>query len=452
MVSGRLKYPKKNRLEYVFLIIGLVFGFAYMLLQPIFIEPDSSFHFESATYLSNTVVDRGSLGFHGEDYQQNFDYFTSEYRQGDYFTKFFKTKLPTTAKENVQDKRVVGHKWQHDLMHVIPAIGIKAAYMIYPSIGVMTIGGRLFNLIFYLLTLFFIIKKLKAYKLIFVMVSVTPTVIQFATSLSYDCYNYIACAFMTATLINIAFDIGKERTVKLRHFLGRLAAPSLMLYFAKMNAKLLYLVAIGILIYLLLDAHNIHISKSTKKKVAILVSFLGTSLFIMKYHRVFGLIAKKIFYTILEPNYKILSTEIIGGTIGSIPLWFYAIQFFVFALVLLGSKEILASWFSYLCLSIAVLNLVAINLSYAISPSFTDRVITGAQGRYYTSFILLLAPVAARIGSRYIKTSEKWVKQLAFSVSVLALILNLSIISVKFYHLQVPADQFRSDVNSMILK
>ena len=44
---------------------------------------------------------------------------------------------------------------------------------------------------------------LKAYQMIFTIISVTPIAIQFATSLSYDCYNYVALAWLSATLINL---------------------------------------------------------------------------------------------------------------------------------------------------------------------------------------------------------------------------------------------------------
>ena len=51
-----------------------------------------------------------------------------------------------------------------------------------------------------------------------------------------------------------------------------------------------------------------------------------------------------------------------------------------------------------------------------------------------------------------ILVSGKMLKRLVISISVLALIFNLSIISVKFYHLKVPAGRFRSDIESVIFK
>lgn len=50
-------------------MIALVAGLIFTVAQPLFIEPDSSYHFDKSSYLSNTVVDRSKIGFPAEDYQ-----------------------------------------------------------------------------------------------------------------------------------------------------------------------------------------------------------------------------------------------------------------------------------------------------------------------------------------------------------------------------------------------
>lgn len=116
------------------------------------------------------------------------------------------------------DKRALGTKWYKDIMHIIPALGIKLGHMIYPSIGSMVLVARLFNLIFFSISMYFIIKKLKAYQMIFTIISVTPIAIQFATSLSYDCYNYVALAWLSATLINLAVELKENKPILLKDF------------------------------------------------------------------------------------------------------------------------------------------------------------------------------------------------------------------------------------------
>ena len=122
--------------------------------------------------------------------------------------------------------------------------------------------------------------------------------------------------------------------------------------------------------------------------------------------------------------------------------------------MLLSAKEIrVPNWFAWACLAVAVVNLLGVNLQFAVMPAFGEKVITGSQGRYFTSFILLLMPIFSLVANKgLILVSGKMLKRLVISISVLALIFNLSIISVKFYHLKVPAGRFRSDIESVIFK
>ncbi len=445
---------KQFKPENIFLVLVSIFGLAYTFIQPLFIEPDSSYHFEHVTYISNTVVNRASLGFDGEDYQHQFDYFTSEYRKGTYYTKFFKTKLPVVAKDTVQDKRVIGSNWLNDVQHIVPALGVKFARLFYSSIGAMVIGGRLFNLIFFSLSLYFIIKKLKAYQLLFALVSLSPTVLQFATSLSYDCYNYVAFAYMTATLVNIAVDLQEKGRLTVAGMASRLALPSLVLFFSKSNSKLLYLLVLALFMHWGIKQANLYLSRRKSCFLGLGTVGLGCLLFLVKYHQQLELIFRKFFYTLLEPNYAILSTEILGGTAGNVPLWFFAIEVIGIVFLLLSAKEIrVPNWFAWACLAVAVVNLLGVNLQFAVMPAFGEKVITGSQGRYFTSFILLLMPIFSLVANKgLILVSGKMLKRLVISISVLALIFNLSIISVKFYHLKVPAGRFRSDIESVIFK
>lgn len=456
MQGPEILLKKTNRLkcENIFLILSVVFGLAYTLFQPIFIEPDSSYHFEHVTYISNTVVDRGSLGFNGEDYQQNFDYFSSENRNGTYFQKFFKTKLPVVNKEKVQDKRVIGSTWLNDIKHVIPAVGVKISRVIYPSIAIMVIGGRLFNLIFFILSLYFIIKYLKGYQLLFTVISVSPTVIQFATSLSYDCYNYVAFAYMAATLINIAVDMENQHHPSFLQLVYRLSLPSIVLYFSKSNSKILYLMVAMFFVYWFFERLKIEFSKKKKLMIGISVFFIAVLGFLVTYHNQLGLITRKFFYTILEPNYTILSTEILSGASGSVPLWFYPIEVMgVIFLLLSVKKESVPRWFALSCLLIVIINLVGVSFQYSIMPAFGEKVITGSQGRYFTSFILLLGPIFSVISIKnFLSVTGKYLKPIIILISIVSLVLNLSIISLKFYHLKVPSGRYRSDSESMILK
>lgn len=342
-------------------------------------------------------------------------------------------------------------------MHIVPGLGVKLGYAIYPSIGSMVLTARVFSLIFFVLSMFFIIKQLRAYQFLFVAISVTPTVIQQASSLSYDVYNYVASAFMIMAVINIAVDIKCGSEVSFKSFFLRILAPSVMLYFAKENAQLIYLSLLFIFIYLLGKRFGFKLSKLQAALGVFILIAMGTGLFYFMFSDQLFLIAKKMFYSLIEPYYTVLTTEVISGTTtAALPAWFFPIQFTVLTILFLSyTKEVVPRWFAWGALSLVLLNFIVIMVSYAIDPGFIDypgRIITGPQGRYFTPFLLLLGPVFTLIAKKITVKSGAALIHLLVVMSVFALLLNLGITSIKFYQLQLPADEWRSGIHHYIFK
>lgn len=459
--DGKLWKP-----ENIFLVFAIFFGLLFSFVQPLFNEPDSSYHFDHAMYISNTVVDRSAIGFSGEDYQSQQIAFTkvSDMKaEGTYFKNFFETKLPLIHKKDADPRASRGYgtkwdlTWYNDVMHIVPGLGVKLGYAIYPSIGSMVLTARVFSLIFFVLSMFFIIKQLRAYQFLFVAISVTPTVIQQASSLSYDVYNYVASAFMIMAVINIAVDIKCGSEVSFKSFFLRILAPSVMLYFAKENAQLIYLSLLFIFIYLLGKRFGFKLSKLQAALGVFILIAMGTGLFYFMFSDQLFLIAKKMFYSLIEPYYTVLTTEVISGTTtAALPAWFFPIQFTVLIILFLSyTKEVVPRWFAWGALSLVLLNFLVIMVSYAIDPGFIDyagRIITGPQGRYFTPFLLLLGPVFTLIAKKITVKSGAALIHLLVVMSVFALLLNLGITSIKFYQLQLPADEWRSGIHHYIFK
>ncbi|MFC4653048.1 DUF2142 domain-containing protein [Lactococcus nasutitermitis] len=451
------KEKRISKPENIFLIIAVVLGLAFAVFQPLFIEPDASYHFDSATYISNTVVNRAKVGFPAEDYQSTpvpFTTVSTMMKKGTYFKNFFETKLPIISHSKVES-RIVQLSWRNKLMHSVAALGVKIGHMIYPSIGAMIITARIFNLIFFIVAMYFIIKKLKVYQWLFVFVSLTPTVIQFVTSLSYDCFNYIVCAWLIATLLNLAADIKAEKELTIKKFFLRIILPSIAVYSSKENSILLFILVAGMLIYLIGKKLKISLSKLQIALGSSFIFILGVVYFFMRYHAHLYLIAGKFFYTFLEPYYTVLTTEVISGTnTAGVPAWLFAVQFAVLILLLLSyTKEAIPRWFAWLSFAVAALNLFGILLQYAVNSSYlTDATITGPQGRYFTVFILLLPGIFTLLSQKISVKSGAWLKKLVVFVIVFVLTINLSVTAVKFYHLQLPADEYRSGVTHYIFK
>lgn len=90
--NGNLDRKEKIKPERLFLAISLIAGLAFALLQPLFIEPDSSYHFDKAMYISNTVVDRTKVGLSGKIISPPYPFYYCEQHdaKGVYFEKFLK--------------------------------------------------------------------------------------------------------------------------------------------------------------------------------------------------------------------------------------------------------------------------------------------------------------------------------------------------------------------------
>ena len=444
--------------ERLFLIVALVAGLIFIIAQPLFVEPDASYHFDKSSYLSNTVVDRAQIGFPAEDYQSAplpFATDTMKMKDGTYFKDFFETKLPLVSKSKVTDKHALGINWYQDIMHLIPALGVKVGYMIYPSVGSMVLVARLFSLIFFVLTMYFIIKKIKAYQMIFTILSVTPVVIQFAASLSYDAYNYIAFAWLSATLINLAVDLQEKKVIQIKDFFLRLILPSVALLFSKTNSRLLYLIVLAFFIVIIAQKLKISLTKVQALIGSGGLIALGALLYLFRYQDQLRLLVSKFLYTFMEPYYSVLTTQVISGTSTvAIPAWFYPIQYGALILLFLSyTKEQVPRWFAWLGLLINLMNLFGVLFKYAIDPSFAEHVITGPQGRYFTVFLLLLAPILTLVAQKIsVKSSGTWLRRIVLFVSVMALALNLGVTTLRSYYLHLPMDEYRSGIEHYIFK
>ena len=458
LVMENSQTKKLMKPERLFLIVALVAGLIFIIAQPLFVEPDASYHFDKSSYLSNTVVDRAQIGFPAEDYQSAplpFATDTMKMKDGTYFKDFFETKLPLVSKSKVTDKRALGINWYQDIMHLIPALGVKVGYMIYPSVGSMVLVARLFSLIFFVLTMYFIIKKIKAYQMIFTILSVTPVVIQFAASLSYDAYNYIAFAWLSATLINLAVDLQEKKVIQIKDFFLRLILPSVALLFSKTNSRLLYLIVLAFFIVIIAQKLKISLTKVQALIGSGGLIALGALLYLFRYQDQLRLLVSKFLYTFMEPYYSVLTTQVISGTSTvAIPAWFYPIQYGALILLFLSyTKEQVPRWFAWLGLLINLMNLFGVLFKYAIDPSFAEHVITGPQGRYFTVFLLLLAPILTLVAQKIsVKSSGTWLRRIVLFVSVMALALNLGVTTLRSYYLHLPMDEYRSGIEHYIFK
>jgi uncharacterized membrane protein len=192
-----------SRPELVFIVLASLFGLASIFIMPMQMIPDEQAHFARAYSLSegkifpDGEVDGISV-YNISAY--NLPRQVAEYNDRIWQTMFtrhtdddiFSDKFdPTvfTEKIDFSDRKlskIWGTESYAPIAHLPQAIGVSVGRLIYPSIGIMYTFGRLFNLAFYVLAVYFIIKKVKRAKWAYAVIALFPMIIAHAASFSAD--------------------------------------------------------------------------------------------------------------------------------------------------------------------------------------------------------------------------------------------------------------------------
>lgn len=184
--------------EVVFLVLAILFGVFSAFAVPQLSVPDENMHFlRSYSMASGQVTGdaNNQCTFPKDIYNRAYSIY-----KGDYTTHYIhKVDLSSTVKE------WCGTAANYSpLVHIPQAIGVFIANLLWPSTGAMILLGRLANLVLFVSATYYIIKKVRIGKWVFVVVALFPTVIQQAASLSADSFTYVATFAVIAFLLNRA--------------------------------------------------------------------------------------------------------------------------------------------------------------------------------------------------------------------------------------------------------
>ena len=296
------------------------------------------------------------------------------------------------------------------IMHLPQFIGMVIGKAIYPSLGVILLVGRIFNALAYIVGMYFVIKAAKYGKLALMFISLLPMMLQQAASLSYDVLNYVSIACFFVFFVNLI----KERTFTNKKFL-QLILLTLFLYSTKTNNLLLlpFLVMIDFefegFLKVLNPAYNFFkkyrwyfVTGAVCLGIVAFYFFLkgwgGTQHFIWVMFNTFFLQQENV-------NLNGLLTIGIFGEFGwlttQLPLWLIFIDIVVLVLIYLSeyiSVTKTEGISSALIFPLQVL-VIVIGMYFAwtlrSNPDNVgaNRIAHGEQGRYFTPFLIYLAPL-----------------------------------------------------------
>lgn len=186
--------------ELVFLTLASVFGVFSAFVVPQLSVPDENMHFLRSYTIStgHIVGDRtNKCVFPKEIYNRAYSIY-----KGDYAPHFSqKIDFNTTQIEWCGTASSYS-----PLIYIPQAIGFFIARVVWPSTGLMILLGRLASLALFIGVTYYIIKKVRVGKWVYVVVALFPTVIQQVASLSADSFTYVAMFAAVAFLLNRAIQ------------------------------------------------------------------------------------------------------------------------------------------------------------------------------------------------------------------------------------------------------
>lgn len=413
--------------EIVFVIIASFFGLLSSVFLPVLAVPDENQHFQisyamfsenkrapqdlvfNETMILNTVQ--------AHQYKELFFNKTSASQDG----------IAINTGSLVFDGKTKASVF--DIMHLPQAIGVLIGKLIYPSVGVMVLLGRLTTLVLFIAALYFIIKKVRYGKWLFVFVASLPIMIQQAASVSYDPINTLAIFAWVAFVINLVTQ--KTSITRKQFAIGALLALFLLL--SKSNNALLLALALAVPIKQVVSAKTA--TKIREHKYWNILKYTGIAIIILVtcaalYYMSVKLLGGQEFHprrlwdvllnTFVWGNTGLIDVTTIG-VIGQfsnfyyhLPIWVVIGAFIVFTFLLLADKlPNVSRRFAIVSglLFFGSILLISIGMYYGWAMKVERlgpgaEVTDGIQGRYFTPLLILLFPAFAYL-QKYVSIAAK---------------------------------------------
>lgn len=323
-----------------------------------------------------------------------------------------------------------------DIMHLPSAIGVLAARLIYPSIGVMNLGGRISNLLFFCFAFFFIIKKSRfKWSLILIF---TVTNLQKIPSPSYDVFSYVTFAFFVTNLFELV-RIPKIKELGRKRILVSIASI-LFLLLSKKNYSFALFSLLGLPMFW--NPVMTFLRKRTYYVKALLATVGGALIILFLY-----LLNQKLHLvqTIKSFINNYMNVEIMGNNAKqlwelvptNLPGFVNIIFIMVLFVVIMAEFEIKWSQETVIVFATAYfINWFGIFLGfYRSNPAMAGL---NLQGRYLSPFTVFFIPLIQNIADKiHVKVSDKAIRRLSVWTLVSIMGLYLIVTLYRSYILKV---------------
>lgn len=441
--------------EKLFIFIALLFG-----IFSAFTVPQLSVNDETAHFYRAYSISRGSITETQCFYPQEIIDKVNDARKG-----VHSFDIPEKNSSNLVSGSCGAAGNYYPTMHLPQSLGILFAKVVYNSPDFMVLAGRLANLVFFTISMYFIIRFVKIGKWVFFVLGLLPTSIHAAASLSYDTFNFIAILAFVALILNLVI----QKTTITRRQLSALTILALLMVTAKTSNAVLLLLLTTLPLSLFNDSYS---KQSSLIKKILLIGAITFASFISIYlwqsisnstipeigttNRVsenplyFFVI---LYNTYINPflGYSDIITRGVVGEFSSfkyhLPSYLVIASYLLFSFSLFAKEKYANNFWSksfknlaFLCAATLVLSIIIITYGlYTLWATQPERLgpnaiyADGVQGRYFTPLLALFIPIGLWL-RRYIfiATSSTTIHNGAIVASSVSLLLFYSFQTILF--------------------
>lgn len=417
----------QKKMHKIYLSLALFLGCIMVAAFPLFQEPDGTYHFEDSASLVGLTTDLSNSGYvgvtSGTGSQAQF------YQSRTFFRQYFKTEAKIIPESQVP--RNLGAKTElYDFIgHLVPAGGLWLGYHIYPSLGMMTVFGRLISLLVYAFFTCLTIKWLKRGKLLFSAVMLSPVILTQYTSFSYDGFSNMFVAASLAFAVNMI--VNKKITWKT--ILGLIFFSTGLILAVKSNFAALILLYFIIFIVNFVkgwrDQNKIKLFMKFYKPLIIGFVILGgilATLYLSKYGGIIDVLYRFFITSVYSFGEPLTISSFVSADLymsRNFTEWLTVIWFIlIFLCAMVEEKYVDSRLISNIALFSIFFNIAAVSVKYIgyMEPGYSPAPVVhgglrGAQGRYFTVLWPLLGI--------YIGNTNSKLKLKGYEIVVLLMIL-----------------------------
>ncbi len=399
---------KEKNIEKLFLMLVIPLGMIFMIyILPNYV-PDENAHIYRAYDISRGILYTKKDSENKTLIDMPIDFRKYETNVDSYYSLLENINEKANYQETMNVNGTAASYFP--ILYIFSSIGLFLGRILNLNVLLTIYLARMFNFIFFIISGYFLIKKIEIGKLLLLTYLLSPMMLQQMTSLSADCVVNITCLTLIVTILNYKFNKRSIRNKEIILLLALITIISLAKYVYLPLILLLFLLdkkelknnsnwkklllGIGIIIILTLgwmyitkyDVHTEYYLANNVNSKEQLISILKNPFdYINVLYNTTRIKTESYIFTFVGRNLGWLN--IIGNNI-FIVLYIYLLISSIFVekqkFELSKKDKVITLGTLFICYNLVLLGM------YLIWTGLHGSVIEGVQGRYFIPFLILL--------------------------------------------------------------